>query len=177
MYRSILVPLDGAAFGEHALPLALALARRSGATVRLVHVCPAPQQSFFAESGAADAGETAGLSRERAGAYLDQLAACLSDRWEVPITTSVLEGPAAETLHDHALASSADLVVMTTHAHGPLPRLWLGSVADALVRRLPLPILLVRPHGEVLDVLEEVHEQPFQHILIPLDGSPLARSR
>src|SRR5262249_30206615 len=36
-YRSLLVPLDGSPFGEHALPLALGIARRSGADVRLVH--------------------------------------------------------------------------------------------------------------------------------------------
>ena len=37
-FRSLLVPLDGSAFGEHALPLALGIARRCGARVRLVHV-------------------------------------------------------------------------------------------------------------------------------------------
>ncbi len=37
-YRSLLVPLDGSAFGEHALPMALGIARRAGASVRLVHV-------------------------------------------------------------------------------------------------------------------------------------------
>ena len=34
MYRSLLVPLDGSAFGEHALPLALDIARRADATLR-----------------------------------------------------------------------------------------------------------------------------------------------
>src|SRR5947207_1534069 len=38
MYRSILVPLDGSAFAEHALPLALSIARRSKATLQLAHV-------------------------------------------------------------------------------------------------------------------------------------------
>ena len=42
MYRTILVPLDGSAFGEHALPLALGIARRSGAAVQLIHVCTPP---------------------------------------------------------------------------------------------------------------------------------------
>jgi nucleotide-binding universal stress UspA family protein len=37
-----------------------------------------------------------------------------------------------------------------------------------------VPILLARPHEEPLDLLEEVHEQAFQHLLIPLDGSTLA---
>ena len=42
MYRSILVPLDGSVFAEHALPVALAIARRSAATLQIarVHVAP-----------------------------------------------------------------------------------------------------------------------------------------
>jgi nucleotide-binding universal stress UspA family protein len=38
MYRTILVPLDGSAFGEHALPLALSIARRLAASVELAYV-------------------------------------------------------------------------------------------------------------------------------------------
>ena len=38
MYRSLLVPLDGSQFGEHALPLARAIARQTSATLHLVHV-------------------------------------------------------------------------------------------------------------------------------------------
>lgn len=37
-YRSLLVPVDGDPFGEHALPLALGIARRAGAEVQVVHV-------------------------------------------------------------------------------------------------------------------------------------------
>src|SRR5437764_12135571 len=38
MYRKLLVPLDGSTFGEHALPLALSIARRAQAAIELVHV-------------------------------------------------------------------------------------------------------------------------------------------
>src|SRR5688572_14015740 len=38
MIRSILVPLDSSRFSEHALPLALSLARRAGAKLTLLHV-------------------------------------------------------------------------------------------------------------------------------------------
>jgi nucleotide-binding universal stress UspA family protein len=67
-----------------------------------------------------------------------------------------------------AEALGVDLVVLTTHGRGPLGRFWLGSVADALVRRLPVPALLVRPQ-EGAPAAEAV-----RHILVPLDGSPLA---
>src|SRR4051812_43964443 len=38
MIRTILVPLDGSEFGEHALPIAASLARKAGAVLHLVHV-------------------------------------------------------------------------------------------------------------------------------------------
>ncbi len=38
MFRNILVPLDGSPFGEHALPIAYAIARRAAANVHLVRV-------------------------------------------------------------------------------------------------------------------------------------------
>ena len=38
MYRRILVPLDGTRFGDHALPWAVDLAQRTGASLELLHV-------------------------------------------------------------------------------------------------------------------------------------------
>jgi nucleotide-binding universal stress UspA family protein len=176
MYRSLMVPLDGEAFGEYALPLALGIARRGGGSVQLVHICATPAPNARTAVTPIDEETRQVPNRERAAAYLRALASCLSERWDVPITTALLDGSVADTLHAHALTSRADLVVMTTHGHGPLPRFHLGSVADALVRRLPIPTLLARPHDETLDLLESVHEQVFQHVLIPLDGSLLAEA-
>jgi nucleotide-binding universal stress UspA family protein len=59
------------------------------------------------------------------------------------VTADLLEGPVAETLQEHALGKGCDLVVMTTHGRGPVSRFWLGSVADQLVHRLPIPLLLI----------------------------------
>jgi nucleotide-binding universal stress UspA family protein len=160
MYRTILVPLDGSAFGEYALPLALGIARRTSASVQLVHVCT-PPQAYLTDALTTPAAPPRGLSREQAASYLTELAECLSPRWEVLISVVVLDGLAADELSTHATAIGTDLVCV-------------GSVADTLVRRLPMPILLTRPHDEALDLLEEVHDQPFEHVLIPLDGSALA---
>jgi nucleotide-binding universal stress UspA family protein len=171
MYHTILVPLDGSAFGEHALPLALSIARHSAATVQLVHVL-APEIYPFDASPVTPRG----LNRDGAITYLSNLAACLSSRWEVPISVIVLTGQAADELYTHAIACGADLTVMTTHGYGPLSRLWMGSVADKLVRRLPMPVVLTRPHEEACDLLEQVHDRVFEHILLPLDGSALAES-
>src|SRR5687768_1988648 len=106
MYRTILVPLDGSAFGEHALPLALTIARRSAASVELVHIHTLERNVFDIPP----ATPPAGLSRERASSYLTQLAESLSPRWEVPISVAVLGGLAADELYTHAIATGADLV-------------------------------------------------------------------
>lgn len=172
MYRTIMVPLDGSSFGEYALPLALGIARRAEARIELVHACRPPALDFL--NGGAPAVQPPTPERERVASYLSQLAECLSERWDVSIGTAVLEGPAADALYSHALAAGIDLVVMTTHGYGPLSRVWMGSVADKLMRRLPMPALLVRPHEQALDMLEGVHEQAFEHVLIPLDGSALS---
>jgi nucleotide-binding universal stress UspA family protein len=176
MYRTIMVPLDGSSLGEYALPLALSIARRSCAAVELVHVCtPLGPNAFGGGIDAPALGETRlDEQRARARAYLDQLGASMSERWEVSIDVAVLDGRAVEALCDHAHKIGADLVVMTTHGYGPLARAWMGSVANQLVRQLPMPVLLVRPHAEALDLLEEVHDRAFERIIIPLDGSALA---
>jgi hypothetical protein len=38
MFRSLLVPLDGSIFSEHALPFALDIAKRASAAVQLLQV-------------------------------------------------------------------------------------------------------------------------------------------
>jgi nucleotide-binding universal stress UspA family protein len=50
-------------------------------------------------------------------------------------------------------------------------RFWLGSVADEMVRKLPMPLLLVRPD----EAAARFEPEPTpRHILIALDGEPLA---
>jgi nucleotide-binding universal stress UspA family protein len=173
MYRTILVPLDGSALSEHALPLALGVARSTNAAVQLVHVCT-PPHAYLNDGLAALAAPPPEPCREHAIRYLNTRAKELSPRWGVPIDVAVREGLAADQLYAHAIGIAADLVVLTTHGYGPLSRMWVGSVADTLVRRLPMPVMLTRPHQEAQDVLKAVHDQVFQHVLLPLDGSKLA---
>ncbi|MBK8006189.1 MAG: universal stress protein [Gemmatimonadetes bacterium] len=94
------------------------------------------------------------------------------DRWRgganVPVTSAVLEGPVAEALEEQVEVSGADLLILTTHGRGPLSRFWLGSVADQLMRKLHVPMLLVRPQGDVAP------EPRLERILVSLDGSPFA---
>jgi nucleotide-binding universal stress UspA family protein len=170
MYHSLLVPLDGSQFGEHALPLARAIARQTGATLHLVHAhvirVPISVDAIPIFDEALDAQD-----RAREQAYLDDLAQRLSTGGAFSVITAVLDDPIADALQTYAAAHDIDLVVMTTHGRGAFSRFWLGSVADTMVRCAPMPILLLRPH-ESPPNLEQL--PAIKHILIPLDGSALA---
>ncbi len=171
MYRSLLVPLDGSSFGEQALPLALSIARRSGASVKLVQV-HVPFTVMYADSLAPGTFEAEAKVLEQELAYLDEVVKRLAPASSVPVTAVFLEGPMiAEMLSGHATTAGADLIVMTTHGRGPLSRFWLGSVADEMVRRATTPTVLVRPHEKAPDLAAE---PVLRHVLVPLDGSALA---
>lgn len=157
MYRTILVPLDGDLYSEHALPVAMSLARRSGATVALarVHV----RRRFTSED------ET----REQAHVYLERVMKLLPDDQNVHVTATVLEGEVAETLLNYALEINADLVVMTSHERDVLSDGLEGDIKDQIVRESPLPVLVVHSRETQPDFEQDA---PFRHVLIALDASP-----
>lgn len=169
-YRSVLVPVDGELFGEHALPLALGIARRAGAELRVVHV-HCPMQSTFSRETVPYRTGLDVLLRDRQQAYLDGLFRRVRKVSSVPVTSMLLEGrDITRSLCDAARAGT-DLVVMATHGRGPLGRFWSGSVADALLRTLEVPLLLVRGYNAPADL---TGDPPLRRMLVPLDGSPFA---
>jgi nucleotide-binding universal stress UspA family protein len=87
------------------------------------------------------------------------------------VDSVVVKGPVVESILKQAADRKADLLVMTTHARGPLGRFWFGSTADALVRQSSIPIFLVPPNATPPNV-----QRPpdIPHVLLPLDGSELA---
>lgn len=171
MFRSILVPLDGSLFAEHALPLALGIASRAGARLRLVQVhVPYGLMNLDGMAPFAVELDARALARERA--YLAEVAERSKKVTPCPVDAASLEGcNPVEALAEYAAREGVDLVVMTTHGRGPLTRSWLGSVADGLLRRATVPVLLLRPREQA----PELGQAPvIRHILVALDGSPLA---
>lgn len=166
---TVMVPLDGSPFGEQALPLALAIARRMGAELDLVRV----------------SGTLPLFGDDESENYVRALAASIGSQLPGGVTTTVLSDelgalqyppPAPDTLArvlTHHAREHADLVVMSTHGRGGVQRAWLGSIADALLRNAPRPVLLVRP-AEMTFSLAANADRGINHILVPLDGSEAA---
>ncbi|MEO8451720.1 MAG: universal stress protein [Gemmatimonadota bacterium] len=173
MPRSIVVPLDGSRFAEHALPVAASLARAAGARLRLLIV----HEPLTARVPAVDLPIAGGLDelgrRAQAEAYLAALARELGVVGAGPAEYEVVDGPAAATIVTVVTKRAPDLIVMSTHGRGALSRFWLGSVADHLVRHVSTPILLLRPQEG-----DSVPSSSFdvRDILVPLDLSPVSEA-
>ena len=166
MYKQILVPLDGSAFAEAALPLALALSARTKAGLQLVTVVE-PIPAFAYE-------EWESAAREWSEQYLTAVAERIGGEAGGEVTTALHSGHVVETLIDAVRAVDADLVVMATHGRGALSRAWLGSAADGFMRRAQVPVLFVRPEEGEPPALEA--SAGFETILVPLDGTELSQS-
>lgn len=175
MLGSMCVPLDGSPWSEQALPLAISIARRSGADLTLVRVHVPVIYVFIGDVnlGGVPIADTLIDADVRASerAALDQLRSQLSSDSDLRITCALLDGPVAGSLAEHVAASRYDLVVMTTHGRGAFSRFWLGSVADSFIRHSTTPTLLIRPHDTPI---AQIDAPALRRILIPLDGSLLA---
>jgi len=170
MTGSIIVPLDGSRFGEHALPYALCISGKTGLTIHLVHVHITPMPVYSTELAILE-GPLDSPMRARKEAYLGKLAGDLRARTKAPVKIALLEGGAVEALVDYAGQANAFMVVMTTHGRGAFGRFWLGSVADRLMRTASTPIFMVHGSREPVDLDREV---ALEKMLAPLDGSPFA---
>lgn len=175
MFTEILVPLDGSAVAEGAVPLAISIARRHGSRLHLVGVSRpvvfTNPGAFSPEVPLTASVELDQIAAEEFGRYLREWASRIEATEHVAVRSAVLKGvePAGDQLVEYAARHHIELVVMHTHARGAVRRLWLGSVANALAQKSGVPCLLLR--GPMTGVSEAVVPMRPRRILVPLDGS------
>ena len=151
----IMVPLDGSALAEHALPVAELLARTVGGRIDLMSVRD-PHDEGNGEPGA---------SRSATEAYLNRLAETLRQRG-LTAGISMRSGNIPEEIGRHGIESHADVIVMATRGRSRVDRLLGRNIATAVVRQTELPVLVIRP----TDVWTSRHTA-FKKLLVSLDGS------
>ncbi len=157
---TIAVGVDFSAPSEQAVAHAEALARTTGATLCLVHVCQIPGSSL---------GLDAEVRREAirrteveiAQGELDILRRQVQVRLQSDVRTSLVEGSPHEMLSRAALDAGADLLVVGTHGRTGVRRFLMGSVAERAVRASEIDVLVAR--GQAM--------APFHQVLVPVDFS------
>ena len=148
--RRILCPLDFSDCSRHALARAAAIAKAHEATITALHVVPTPvlmaPLPFETVRPVVPPLTAAQLERARADVTaFARLASTIAG----PIDAEVIE---ASTIHEEIVSQAArlhaDLIVMGTHGRGGFQRMFLGSVAERVLRLARSPVMTVGPSAD-----------------------------
>ncbi|HEV7127162.1 MAG TPA: universal stress protein [Ktedonobacterales bacterium] len=174
MFQRIVVPLDGSARAEQAVPVAARIARSTGGQVLLLEVVNTPT--------------------DYSGGVIPAATEVLEEQVEseIPITQEYLKKMAgspvlagvetqAEVLYGLPAQSilgatrQGDLVVLCSHGRTGFARWALGSVAHTLVYQSAVPVLVLTQH-EAFSLLEHRETDRPLRAFVPLDGSTFAET-
>jgi universal stress protein A len=141
-FKTILMPTDFSEPSQRALEYAMALARRLGASLHLLHVVYFPIETAATPEGYwIDLGDMRQKMRDDAERRIQTLAASLQG---IEVTTQVIDGTSpARAITQVAKERPVQMIVMGTHGHGGFTHLLLGSVAERVVRTAACPVLTV----------------------------------
>jgi nucleotide-binding universal stress UspA family protein len=142
MYKRALVPLDGSSVAEAIIPFILDIAGPLDMEVVLLRVVE-PIVPIVIEGSRHVEVEDVEARRTDAEEYLAPLAVELRNK-AVRVESRVRRGNPADEIVTAARETGADLIAMSTHGRGGLGRLVFGSVAQAVLRHVDTPVLLMR---------------------------------
>ena len=140
-FKRILIAIDGSTFAAHAADAGTDLAAQLGAEVAFVAVVDTSAVPYVADSGIS-AAEWLNMLNRDAKTLLNAFA---SRRATTPPSLQFLEeGKPATKVIDAARNWPADLIVMGTHGRNAVANVLLGSVAQAVLRHAPCPVMVIR---------------------------------
>jgi nucleotide-binding universal stress UspA family protein len=166
--QRLLLPLDGSPLAERAISPAFAVAKAlsSADTPCAVHLFRVVPPLLMAIDPVLYA-ETLHYSEEEACHYLEAIEA----NWatdDTPASIAVETGPVAESIITYAQHKQINLIVMSSHGRSGVGRWVYGSVAEKVLRQACCASLIIRQPEDAPS------PETFRHILVCLDGSPLA---
>ncbi|GCE22656.1 universal stress protein [Dictyobacter kobayashii] len=166
MLQHILVPVDGSACAEQALPVAARIARSTGATMTIVRILAQPREyPYTLMDGSISMEECYDEEVREAENYLENIVYSKLLRGIV-IQTELLSGLPHKLLPSLAHMKHIDLIVMCSRAATGFKRLVLGSIAQELIRSSSVPLLILR--DGCIDTA--ISEKQFS-VLVALDGT------
>jgi nucleotide-binding universal stress UspA family protein len=144
--RTIIVPLDGSALAEKALPTVIGLAKPLKLEVQLVRAYTPAAETYIIADGVI-AQSTAQFNQNlkaEVETYLEGKVQALRAEGLENVTATAVLGDAASEIIDFARRTENNLVAMSTHGRSGVGRWLLGSVAEKVVQHSQDPVLLIR---------------------------------
>jgi nucleotide-binding universal stress UspA family protein len=170
MFTRVLVPLDGSALAQGAVPYALALADADDGLLTLFQAVP-PLHVTWDYNVPYDAA----IEAERLTSAEKCLGAIAQRLREAPrqIETQAAVGDPADEILAYTERMAQVLIVMATHGYGGILHWAFGSVARRVLTAATVPMLIVRPKEPPA---QPGRPAPIRNILVPLDGSKRAEA-
>jgi nucleotide-binding universal stress UspA family protein len=152
MYDNILIPTDGSEAAQNAVEHAVDLAEQYGATVHALYVVDVDATNLTLGTEQVDRirqgriGEMPEVQAE-ADEATSRVADAAATRG-VPVEEHVTAGSPSRAIRNFVDENDIDLVVMGSHGRSGLSRVVLGSVAEKVLRRTRVPVLVVDLNDE-----------------------------
>lgn len=162
--QNLLIATDFSQYSRPALDFGLQIAKIYGARAHIVFVVPSDEFLLAGPSAYVAAKDAAARDLQELKAELARKPGCAEGR---DYHLYLLEGQVAQAILDFAHRKRIDLIVLGTHGRGGLGKALMGSVAERVFRRSPVPVLTLGPHLR-RSVLDDV----ARNILVAADFSP-----
>jgi len=151
-FARILVPTDFGTASDAALECAKELARRFNSRMYVLHVVEDPMANgiWTPDVYIAASAELRETLLHDAKVRLDTTFTS-AERKEFDAVSEVRIGGPSENIGEFARETMIDLIVMGTHGRRGLSHMFLGSVAERMVRTAPCPVLTIRADRRFAD--------------------------
>lgn len=141
MFHNILVPVDGSPPSDAAITLALKVAADEGATVTFAHALEVARLAAMASPSSIDPSFAIEAAHTAAKDILERAKDHAAGS-KLTVSTVLLEGDCVPALLALAKERKVDLIIVGSHGRGGISRALLGSVAEGILRRSPIPVLV-----------------------------------
>ncbi len=140
--QKILVPYDFSPHSEHALDWAIGLAEKWQARLELLHVIHILPPVVDIAGDVYAHVEQAQLAA--AQKHLETVLSTKAEDLSVLFDSHVRRGVPFQAICDEAATQQADLIVMGSHGRTGLSHVFIGSVAERVIRHAPCPVLVTK---------------------------------
>jgi nucleotide-binding universal stress UspA family protein len=167
MLKTIVVAIDESDAAAQACDLAMHIAQAEHAGIVLVNVLDISRIVVAGASGAPYPDDSVEIMQDT----YREIVSAVKDKCEAAglhVETEMVEGDPCNEILRVAKEHNADLICIGTHGRKGLSRLFLGSVAEGVLRSSPCPVLTTRPAGHRAPIDPE---RGSSHVSSPLRQS------
>jgi nucleotide-binding universal stress UspA family protein len=143
-YKKVLFCTDFSKNSDCAFDYAFGIAKRDEGVLYILHVIPMTPQQYHLERHLTKEQMdkiTATLQEDREKMFADKYLNHIKDKAKVKIVTE--SGREDEKILEFAQKEKVDIIVIGTHGRTGIEHVFLGSVAEKIIRRSPMPVFVI----------------------------------